>query len=110
MIRELEGEEGLEHLDEYADGLHFFLSLGIPLGVSEYRHYFRVEEKDLTSVILIVHEKVDAMYKDYNVHTYASAFGSYLNIIPLFDYDEGEVIEAYLKKLKVNHNRQKEGY
>ena len=39
-------------LDEYADGLHFLLSLGIPLGVSEYKHYFHVTEKDLTKAIV----------------------------------------------------------
>lgn len=97
-------------LDEYADGLHFLLSLGIPLGVSEYKHYFRVFEKDLTAAILKVHEDVTELYKDYTVENYAKAFGDYLNIIPLFDYSSEEVVEAYLKKLGTNHKRQKDHY
>ena len=97
-------------LDEYADGLHFLLSLGIPLGVSQYKHYFHVREKDLTKAILLVHKDVDEMLEHYDVDHYAKAFGDYLNLIPLFDYDEKEVIEAYLAKLDVNHTRQEEKY
>ena len=97
-------------LDEYADGLHFLLSLGIPLGVSEYKHYFEVKEKDLTEALLTVYENALALRKDYSVHQYAKTFGSYLNLIPLFDYSVEEVGEAYLKKLGVNHKRQEEKY
>ena len=97
-------------LDEYADGLHFLLSLGIPLGVSQYKHYFHVREKDLTQAILNVHKEVDALLEHYDVDHYAKAFGDYLNLIPLFDYEEREVIEAYLAKLGVNHKRQEEKY
>lgn len=97
-------------LDEYADGLHFLLSLGIPLGVSQYKHYFHVREKDLTKAILLVHKDVVEMLEHYDADHYAKAFGDYLNLIPLFDYGEKEVIEAYLAKLDVNHKRQEEKY
>ena len=97
-------------LDEYADGLHFLLSLGIPLGVSEYKHYFRVDEKDLTQAILNVYEDALKLREEYTVENYAKAFGDYLNIIPLFDYSSEEVIEAYLKKLSTNHKRQQNHY
>ncbi len=97
-------------LDEYADGLHFLLSLGIPLGVSEYKHYFHVREKDLTKAILNVHKDVDELLEHYDVDHYAKAFGDYLNLIPLFDYNEEEVLAAYLAKLGVNHKRQEEKY
>ncbi len=97
-------------LDEYADGLHFLLSLGIPLGVAEYKHYFHVREKDLTKAILQVHKDVDEMLDHYDVEHYAKAFADYLNLIPLFDYDESEVVAAYLAKLGVNHKRQEEKY
>ena len=97
-------------LDEYADGLHFLLSLGIPLGVSEYRHYFRVSEKDLTSAILNVYQDALKLKDDYTVENYAKTFGDYLNIIPLFDYDGDDVVNAYKKKMAVNHKRQKDHY
>lgn len=97
-------------LDEYADGLHFLLSLGIPLGVSEYKHYFHVAEKDLTKAIVQVYEDVAKLHEEYTVENYAKAFRDYLNIIPLFDYSSEEVVEAYLKKLSTNHQRQKDHY
>ena len=97
-------------LGEYVDGLHFLLSLGIPLGVSEYKHYFRVSEKDLTNGILNVYDDVSRLREEYSVEHYAKAFGDYLNIIPLFDWDAQEVIDAYLAKLGTNHQRQKDRY
>ena len=97
-------------LDEYADGLHFLLSLGIPLGVTEYKHYFEVKEKDLTEALLTVYENAVALRKEYTVAQYAKTFGSYLNLIPLFDYSVEEVGMAYLKKLGVNHQRQENKY
>lgn len=97
-------------LDEYADGLHFFLSLGIPLGVATYKHYFRVEEKDLTQAILHCYASAIKLDEEYTVENYAKAFGDYLNIIPLFDYSSQDVIEAYVKKLSTNHKRQEDHY
>lgn len=97
-------------LDEYADGLHFLLSLGIPLGVSTYKHYFHVVEKDLTAAILKVYASVTKLREEYTVENYAKAFADYLNIIPLFDYSSEEVLEAYVKKLSTNHKRQEDHY
>ena len=97
-------------LDEYADGLHFLLSLGIPLGVTEYKHYFHVVEKDLSAAIVKVYQDVAKLHEDYCVENYAAAFRDYLNIIPLFDYSSGEVVDAYVKKMSVNHKRQKDHY
>ena len=39
-------------LDEYADALHFFLSLGVMLGAEEYTHHFHVREKDASKAIM----------------------------------------------------------
>ena len=97
-------------LDEYADGLHFLLSLGIPLGVTTYKHYFKVEEKDLTSALLNVYKEAIKLREEYTPEQYAKTFGAYLNIIPLFDYSVEDIGKAYLQKLGVNHKRQEEKY
>ena len=47
---------------------------------------------------------------DLTPENYLAAFSAFLNIIPLLDYSVLEVREAYLAKLSVNRNRQKEGY
>lgn len=97
-------------LDEYADGLHFLLSLGVMMGVKQYTHHFHVREKDLTLAILQVYQDVVELKDNFDPEHYAKAFADYLNIIPLFDYSSLEVLEAYYKKCKANHVRQETHY
>lgn len=97
-------------LDEYADGLHFLLSLGVMMGVSQYTHHFVVREKDLTEAILKVYQDVVELKENFDPEHYAKAFADYLNIIPLFDYSSDEVLSAYKAKCKTNHVRQKTHY
>lgn len=93
-------------LDEYADGMHFFLSLGLPLGVEKYTHKFKPDESELTRQILKCYSYVADLLEDYSPKRYAIAFGSYLNLLPLLGYSGEDAVEAYKKKLEVNHTRQ----
>ncbi|MCI1245602.1 MAG: dUTP diphosphatase [Bacilli bacterium] len=97
-------------LDEYADGMHFFLSLGIPLGVAKMRHKWRPDEKELTLQILKTYDCVVALLEHYDVKHYGVAFGCFLNILPLLGYTGEDAIAAYKSKLAVNYERQKERY
>ncbi len=102
------GKEAI--LDEYADGLHFLLSLGIPLGVESYVHVFKKDQDGLVEQILLAYHHALALLEDYGPKNYARAFGSYLNLLPLLGYQPEEAVEAYKKKLEVNHKRQESGY
>jgi len=97
-------------LDEYADGMHFFLSLGIPLGVTTLSHRYSIREKDLSKAIISVYKKVGVLHENYDAQHYAVAFGAYLNLLPLLGYSSQDVIAAYKKKLLVNHVRQETHY
>lgn len=97
-------------LDEYADGMHFFLSLGIPLGVEKMTHKWKEDEKELTLQILKTYDYVAALLEHYDAKHYAIAFGCYLNILPLLGYTGKDAIGAYKKKLAVNYKRQEEHY
>lgn len=97
-------------LDEYADGMHFFLSLGLPLGVTTYTHHFRPDEKELTLQIVKTYRYVTDLLSDYDAKHYAIAFGSFLNLLPLLGYSGQDAIDAYKKKLAVNHTRQATHY
>ena len=97
-------------LDEYSDALHFFLSLGIPLGVESYTHHFRADQDDLTLQILQTYSLSLELAEHYEAKNYARAFGSFLNILPLLGYSPEEAVEAYKKKLAVNYKRQETGY
>ena len=52
-------------LDEYADGLHFFLSLGIPLGVTSFRRELTKKDVDPTIAILEVYEKAARLLRHF---------------------------------------------
>lgn len=97
-------------LDEYADALHFFLSLGIPLGVESYTHHFKKDQDTLTKQILVAYYNAVNLAASYEPKSYAKAFSSFLNILPLLGYEPEEAVEAYKKKLAVNHRRQETGY
>lgn len=96
-------------LDEYADGLHFFLSLGIPLGEVSYSHRYE-KSLDLTEQLLLVYAEVAELNKHYDPKRYEKAFGHYLDIIPLLGFTSSEAIDAYKKKLGTNHARQENAY
>lgn len=97
-------------LDEYADGMHFFLSLGIPLGVESYRHVFVQEDHELTLQVLKTYALVSDLLSFYDEPHYALAFSSFLNLLPLLGYQGDEAIAAYRKKLAVNYQRQDQHY
>lgn len=96
-------------LDEYADGLHFLLSLGIVLGVKEYIHEIK-ESYDLTEMILDTYHKSSKLLETFDTKTYLEAFGSFLDISEAISASPEEVIEAYHKKLGVNYKRQDTNY
>ena len=97
-------------LDEYADGMHFFLSLGIPLGVEKYTHKFVPDQKGLTEQILLTYARVTDLLGSFDEKHYALAFGCFLNILPLLGYSGEDAIGAYKKKLQVNYVRQEQKY
>lgn len=97
-------------LDEYADGMHFFLSLGIPLGVTSLKKELVKKDIDPATAILEVYQEAAKLHEDYSAFQYEKAFGMYLDLLPLFGFSGMEAKEAYLKKLKVNHTRQENKY
>ncbi len=97
-------------LDEYADGMHFLLSLGIALGEKDIVYSPKISSKDLTSAILKVYADAIALKDDYNKEAYEKALFDYLDIIPLLGYSCLDAKDAYLKKMEVNHKRQETKY
>ncbi len=97
-------------LDEYVDGLHFFLSLGIPLKTTKYVYEIHKLNVSLSDAIINTYNLISTFSLKRDLEHYIVAFQSYLDIISLLEVDSKEIIEAYLKKLEVNHNRQANNY
>ena len=103
--------ESLERvLDEYVDGLHFFLSLGVDIKTSK-KEYNRTKHMDnLTDQILLTYKLVSEFYKKQDDKSYQKAFQAFLNIIPLLKVRNQTIVNAYYKKLEVNYHRQETNY
>jgi dimeric dUTPase (all-alpha-NTP-PPase superfamily) len=107
----LKGPSGKDAiLDEYADGMHFFLSLGLALGVTGFTHELKTPKSELTEAILQVYEDVGDLSKAFTQVRYFKAFGDYLDLLPLLGYSGEDALAAYEKKLAVNYQRQEQHY
>lgn len=97
-------------LDEYADGMHFFLSLGIDVGSTKFDYEITKPDCDLTEQIHRVYSRIEDFRNNWKEEPYIKAFSTFLNIIPLLGYTFADVEEAYFKKLGVNYVRQDTNY
>ena len=97
-------------LDEYVDGLHFFLSLGIDIGVSKKEYNHTKHSSDLTEQILEVYRLTAIFYKKQDEKSYIKAFQAFINITPLLKVRWSTIEKAYYKKLGENYHRQDSNY
>ena len=97
-------------LDEYADGLHFFLSLGIDINTSKNVYHITKHLNDLTEQFHLIYHNIDMFYKKQDERSYIKAFQSFFNLLPLLGYRWKDLEKAYYKKLQVNYDRQNNNY
>ena len=103
-------EEKERVLDEYADGLHFLLSIGLAYHYQVDSIEVEEEPSDLTKAILDSYHYINEFYNDRSMVKYLKAFEGYLKILALLGYSWSEADDAYFKKLKENHRRQDTNY
>ena len=97
-------------LDEYVDGLHFFLSLGIDINTSKKTYNHTKHADNLTKQILEVYRLASIFYKKQDEKSYIKAFQAFLNIPVLLKVRWSTVEKAYYKKLGENYHRQDTNY
>jgi len=97
-------------LDEYVDGLHFFLSLGIDIKVSKKTYNYTKRADNLTKQVLETYRLASLFYKNQDEKSYIKAFQAFINIVPLLKVRWSTIEKAYYKKLGENYNRQDNNY
>ena len=97
-------------LDEFADGLHFLLSLGIDQGFDVKNIEVEDDNSSLTDNLLMTYELTSKFYSAQNLSNYLEAFKSYLRALFKLGFSWLEAKDAYYKKLKENHVRQETNY
>ncbi|UOY94258.1 dUTP diphosphatase [Ectobacillus sp. JY-23] len=99
-------------LEEYVDGLHFILSIGIDLGVDKNFLFYKCcqSNKTVVQIFLDVYSKVIRFHDQPSITNYIELFTSYLRLGQALEFNEEDIERAYLEKNEVNHERQTQGY
>ncbi|MBB6452058.1 dimeric dUTPase (all-alpha-NTP-PPase superfamily) [Salirhabdus euzebyi] len=99
-------------LEEYVDGLHFILSLGLELGYTT--EHLPLNQKlhkiNVTNVFIHVYERIIAFQQNKTEENYFLVFSAYIYLGELLGFEEKMIQQAYMKKNEVNHARQDKGY
>ena len=99
--------------EEYVDGLHFLLSLGLDLGFDlkiEKNNLQRLEKEDLNEVFLKIFKLISNFYDQQNFINYQKLFYFYLSFAAKLNLTFHSIYQSYLRKNHINHDRQKKNY
>ncbi|MFB6467910.1 dUTP diphosphatase [Cytobacillus sp. Hz8] len=99
-------------IEEFVDGIHFILSLGIECGFDQEM----VLEPNvnqagsLSEEFIKVYELITKFRLEKSYDVFQQLFNQYILIARLLGFTSDQIIQAYLKKNEVNYERQKNGY
>ncbi|TMW71665.1 dUTP diphosphatase [Alteribacter natronophilus] len=102
-------------LEEYVDGVHFLMSIGIELGFDDdtgrtYRQAESESGEALADRFNSVIQAVESVRQTRTREAYTRFFDSYTALGSALGFSGEEVENAYLKKNEVNYERQRKGY
>ncbi|WP_404329492.1 dUTP diphosphatase [Mesobacillus maritimus] len=98
-------------LEEFVDGIHFILSLGLESGFrykddpSEKNH-----ESSVTEQFLKIYGTIHEFRVNRTSQVYTKLFRDYLDLAVMLGFTEKEIEQAYIEKNEVNYERQQKGY
>ncbi|MGP4041636.1 dUTP diphosphatase [Gracilibacillus sp. D59] len=96
--------------EEYVDGIHFILSLGLELGLDQYQSDSHTDEKDLTALFHEVFHSITDLKEKQTVEAYKQVFDTYLKLGEKLGFTANDIKKAYVDKNKINFDRQNQGY
>ncbi len=97
-------------LDEYADGLHFFLSLGVDIKTNKKEYEFSKPLENPTSQFHLVYHLIDVFKEKQDDESYIVAFQAFFDLLLSLGFTWLEAEDAYYKKVGVNYHRQETNY
>lgn len=97
-------------LEEYVDALHFVLSLGLDLGMTDVDVQAAAGLSDLTEAFLLLNAQTAELAKTRHRDAYVALFNVLLGLGEVLGFSAKDIETAYLAKNEVNHRRQSEGY
>ncbi|MBP1947739.1 dUTP diphosphatase [Virgibacillus litoralis] len=97
-------------LEEYVDGIHFILSLGLEKGYEYTSTRTGNSSRSETEQFNHVFNACVIFKQQPTQANYEVLFEYYLQLGELLGFDEEAVQDAYLKKNEINYERQNKGY
>lgn len=99
-------------LEEYVDGVHFILSLGIEKGYqfTPDSTLITQEQVALTKQFNNVFQAIIAFREESTQENYHELFRQFLQLGHLLDFSNDDIYQAYIAKNEVNFDRQADGY
>lgn len=95
-------------LEEYADGWHFILSLGLELGVKEVE-ISSSKSDNLEDQFISLFNVISILAVGFH-HKYNDVISAYMGLGEMLGFTVEEIEEAYLAKNEINHQRQEAKY
>jgi dimeric dUTPase (all-alpha-NTP-PPase superfamily) len=98
-------------IEEFVDGIHFILSLGIECGFENNElEIHNSQTGDMTDQFLKVFECVSKFKNTPSFIYYEQLFSEYLSLGLQLGFSHHDIEDAYLQKNEVNFERQENGY
>ncbi|WP_147532577.1 dUTP diphosphatase [Bacillus marasmi] len=99
-------------LEEFVDGIHFILSLGIEAGFTDEINLNdeKPQAESLTEQFLTTYATIEQFRQSKTRQAYQEMFQECLYIAQLLGFTSAEIEQAYIKKNEVNYERQEQGY
>src|SRR5690625_314948 len=96
-------------LEEYADVIHFALSVANSLGVHEHE-YIKTQPADLSKLVIGITNQATVLSMSRSKEHVHGLFNNIIALGYQLGFNEHQVIDAYNSKHKINYERQKVGY
>ncbi|WML47327.1 dUTP diphosphatase [Neobacillus sp. PS3-34] len=99
-------------LEEFVDGIHFILSLGIECGFESIslNEIESLRADSVTDQFLQIYQAVNEFKIKRSLDCYLNLFNTYLLLADQLQFSANEIEAAYIQKNEVNYDRQQEGY
>lgn len=97
-------------LEEYVDGFHFVLDIGISKDWYFYEYEFPEGSNDIDGAFLLVFDCISELRYCRETENFNELMASYLRLGAALGFTEEEIEAAYFKKNEINHGRQNSGY
>nr|WP_281419504.1 dUTP diphosphatase [Bacillus alkalicola] len=103
-------------LEEYVDGIHFILSVGLECDFDKVNTVYDMNsegEKTGEDLVPCFYEVLNGVHKfreDKSSNSYTTLFHAYLQLGAALNFSEQQIVKAYEKKNNVNFDRQDNGY